>query len=97
MKIWLDDRRFPPRKWHWIMSVEVLIPFFEENFDKIEVMSLDNDLGWNSKTGYEFLLWLEEKVFNGVYKSIPEIRIHTGSPVGEQMMKQILHNIMKGI
>ena len=93
MKIWLDDIRKPPDGWIHIMSVEELIPFFEDNFDKIEAMSLDHDLGLKLKTGDDFLLWLEKAVCLGRYKGIPIIEIHTANPVGERRMKQALKNI----
>ena len=96
-KIWLDDVRKAPSGWIHIKTVEDLIPFFEKNYNKIKEMSLDHDLGENIMSGYDFITWLEEKVFAGKYKTIPNIKIHSANPVGRKKMTQGLDSINRKI
>lgn len=94
-KIWLDDVRKAPSGWIHIETVEELIPFFEKNYNKIKEMSLDHDLGEDVMSGYEFITWLEEKVFTGKYKNIPKIKIHSANPVGRKKMTQGLESMAR--
>ena len=95
MKVWLDDVRKAPSDWIHIETVEKLIPFFEKNHSKIKEMSLDHDLGEDIMSGYDFITWLEEKVFKGKYKNIPDIKVHSANPVGRKKMEQGLQSINK--
>jgi hypothetical protein len=95
MKIWLDDVRPAPSGWIHIETVEELIPFFEKNYKKVSYMSLDHDLGDNIMSGYDFITWLEQRIFTGKFKSIPDIKIHSANPVGKRKMLQGLNSMRR--
>jgi len=93
MKIWLDDIRLPPKGWIHFKTIESLIPFVDENLEIIEKISLDHDLGLNIGTGYDFLNWLEQKVFVENIKKLPKIKIHSMNPVGKANMERVLQSL----
>lgn len=95
MKIWLDDIRKPPNGWLYFKTVPELIKFYERNHNEIKIISLDHDLGEDTPTGYKFITWLEEKIFNGVYNKIPEIKVHSDNPVGRKKMEHAIIQIEK--
>ncbi len=72
-----------------------------KNEEKFELISLDHDLGdkhysddfSDEKTGYEFILFLEEKAANGKLEYLPEIRLHTANPVGRARMSRALDRV----
>lgn len=95
IKVWLDDERHSPSGYIHFKTVPELISFYEKNHDKIIEMSLDHDLGENTSTGYDFVLWLEEKVHFGKYNNIPDIKVHSANPVGRKRMNQALDSIKR--
>jgi len=96
IKVWLDDERPAPKGWVHIDNVPELIKFYEKNYRNITQMSLDHDLGENTPEGYKFLTWLEKKILqDGVYTSIPEIRVHSANPVGKKRMEQTIQSIKR--
>jgi len=96
MKIFLDDIRNPPNdSWVIIRSAEELINFYHKNHKDIKVLSLDHDLGDGIKTGYDFLLWLEEKTFHGEINLPDCIMVHSANPVGRKNMIQKIRIIVE--
>ncbi len=97
IKIYLDDERSTPEGWNRFYTAEELIFFLDDDLrshlDNIETISLDHDLGDGKKTGYNFLLWLEEKVHEDPTFPIPEIVIHSANPVGRANMARVLQSI----
>ena len=76
MKIYLDDERSAPENWVRTYTVEDTIYFLK--MCDVEEISLDHDLGYD-KTGYDVLLWLEQKVFTDRSYTPPIIHIHTAN------------------
>ena len=98
MKIFLDDIRNPPNdSWVIIRSTEELITFYQENHKDIDILSLDHDLGDGLKTGYDFLLWLEERVFHGKINLPNCIIVHSANSVGQLNMIQKIRTIFERI
>jgi len=98
LKIFLDDIRSPADdQWHVIRNVPDLITFYRTNFDNIEVMSFDHDLGDGVPTGYDFLSFLEKEVYEGTPCGMGAYRIkfilHTANPVGKRNMQSVLDSI----
>jgi hypothetical protein len=93
MKVYLDDERTAPDGWILVKKVEDVIYLY----DNITDLSLDHDLGEGNKTGYDFLCWLEEKLFcfPGTISKLPNITIHSQNPVGRQNMQRVLQSIIK--
>ena len=97
IKVWLDDERKAPSGWTHIKTTEELIEFYKKNHENIIEMSLDHDLGEGIKTGYDFMVWLEERAFNGTYKRIPPIKVHSANPVGKKRMLQSLKSMERKV
>lgn len=91
MKVFLDDERSTPCGWARVYSVDELIDLMTSS--KVDELSLDHDLGDGTKTGYDFMKWLEEEVYEGRIKQIPVIKFHTSNPSGRKNMESALVSI----
>jgi hypothetical protein len=84
-KLWLDDERPAPDGWVLAKTaIEALAKLRQQEF---EVVSLDHDLGEESGSGYDVLLYIEAQVFTNPNFKCPELRIHSANPAGCQMMQ----------
>lgn len=94
--IYLDDVRPTPEGWvgcRWPNEVIGLI-----NKGGVEMIDLDHDLGDSrevERTGYDVLVWLEEKCNNDVTFIPPVIMIHTSNPSARQKMVLAARGIAK--
>ena len=95
MLVYLDDLRDTPEGWVRAYTVPELIDIFREHASEITHMSLDHDLGYNQKSGYEFMRWLEIQVSAGKFNKIPNIEFHTANPVGRDQMELVLQSIKR--
>jgi hypothetical protein len=95
-KVFLDDvRPVPQPDWILIKTVPELIALIQLIGEQIDVISLDHDLGENTPSGYDFVAWMEKKVFDKEYTGIPELRIHSANPVGRKRMESGIRAIWK--
>lgn len=96
VNLYLDDLRRPPRNWFIVDNVHDAI-FVIKNFNTIEMISLDHDLGddKNIGTGYDVLLYVEQAVFDGAIKNVPKILIHTANISAKEKMERAVHAIQK--
>lgn len=88
-RIWLDDVRPAPEGWDWYLTAEAMIDDMRRLINhgaKIEMISLDNDLGEGCMEGYKVLDWLESlQIF------VPfGIHIHTSNPVARERMRAVI-------
>lgn len=90
MRLWLDDLRTLPDGYthhaHSVNEAKKLIEQAELNGEKIELISLDHDLGdfyQDGGDGICLLDWLVER------KSFYPITFHTSNPVGRANMQRI--------
>lgn len=97
MKIWLDDIRPAPENWIWIKTAHEAFEFTHKNWDQIEEISLDHDLGEESAgTGYSFLCGIEVAIaVNQVKGKIPVFHIHSANPVGRKNMERAIESIKR--
>jgi hypothetical protein len=93
MKIFLDDTRTPPNGWILCYWPDDVIELMKTK--NVTHISLDHDLGHDKITGYDVLLWLEEKVHYDSNLIIPEITIHSANPVGRKRMENAIKSIHK--
>lgn len=94
-RVWLDDVRKPPTSgWEWFKSEGSLRLFYIAHEPEIIEMSLDHDL-WNGSTGYDFLVWLEEKIFTREFTRLPKITVHSMNPIGKLRMLQCIDRMIK--
>ncbi len=97
MNIWLDDERNPSDyvvgTWWWVTRAEDLIRFLSALEDMTGItLSLDHDLGDGVLTGYDVMLFIEDRVAEG-WNPPTEIRIHTQNPVGRKNMEAARRSI----
>lgn len=95
MKIYLDDNRNTPDgfvRCYWPDEVKDLVL---KNAGKIDLISLDHDLGNDDiGTGYTFLKWLEEYHYHNKEFILPkEIVVHSQNPVGSRKMRCLIERI----
>lgn len=103
MTLILDDVRTPEMLSYnesesvVVKNIDSLIDIFINKQQEFKILTLDHDLGSEDiKTGYDFLLFLEEAIaFDKITKIYPEIRIHSANPVGCKNMQKALQNINK--
>lgn len=97
MKLFLDDVRNPPEGFILFRDPVNFKDFLEHNWERIQEISLDHDLGFfddNGKeiTGYDVLTWIEQ--FHFVVKPVKfRILIHSANIVGVERMEAIKKNI----
>lgn len=95
MKIWLDDERPEPNGWERAYWPSEVINMMKGN-QRVEVISLDHDLGDDSRgTGYDVLLWIERQVHTNSKFVLPEIRIHTANVSARHKMESALTSIKR--
>lgn len=95
MKLYLDDVRPTPKGWvHCRWPQDVI--WYLKNESNISVISLDHDLGNDYiGTGYDVLIWIEERVFNNPYYSVPDLLIHSDNSVARKKMQQAIDSIYR--
>jgi len=93
MKIYLDDERQTPPGFIRTYTVEETIQLLIENEGKIDILSLDNDLGDGFLEGYRVMDWIEEKVFTENYKPPTTMLVHSANPQGRKRMLTIIDRI----
>lgn len=94
IKIWLDDERVAPIGWIWCKTPKEVIEIFNNN--KIDIISLDHDLGEDDVigTGYDVICYIEEQVING--KIPPQtIVVHSANISARLKMEQGITAIYK--
>ena len=97
INIWLDDIRPAPEGFVWVKTVEDIIDLWSrcvfDTKERINTISLDNDLGEGIQEGYKFLDYIESRI---VLYSDPlpnEIKVHSANPVARKRMNQIINKL----
>lgn len=93
MKVFLDDERTTPSGWVRCYWPNEVIKLIEEG--AVTELSLDHDLGDDMRgTGYDVLLWIEEKVvLEGL--SPPRMMVHSANTSARIRMERAIQNIYK--
>ncbi len=82
--LFLDDYRSCPEGYILVRDYEECIILLENGV--FERVSLDYDLGYGQKTGYDVLVWLREHP-----EHLPKkIRVHSSHPAGSRMMLRFI-------
>lgn len=97
MKLYVDDERplpdiYDSHEWTTARSFhEAIVKLELINFDEV---SLDHDIasfyGNKELTGYDILMWLCQRKYEGMYHVPAKIHIHTANPVGRDNMQALL-------
>jgi hypothetical protein len=91
MKVWLDDERPAPEGWVACRWPKEVIELLETG--NVTEMSLDHDLGDLYITGYDVVLWLEEKCHEDPEFHLPVVMVHSSNAPARIRMKQALRAI----
>ena len=101
MKIFLDDIRIPlDETWVILTNYQTFIDRVGEiNFNDIEIISLDHDLGdinniEGEKTGYDIAKWLVDQSIIRKQK-LPLIKVHSANPVGSKNIIDYINNYLR--
>lgn len=96
MKIYLDDKRFPPIGWIGVSTAQQAINVLEEG--NVKDISLDHDLGDEkiTGTGYDVIVWIENKVATDDDYIPPNIYIHTSNGSARIKM-ELAHKSIKNL
>jgi hypothetical protein len=93
MKVFLDDERTPPPGWKLVRWPVDVIALLERG--GVEEVSLDHDLGDDERgTGYDVLLWIEEKVATSDFEP-PALRVHSANSSARLKMEAAIRSIQR--
>mgnify|MGYP005830656367 CR=1 FL=1 len=99
LKVFLDDERNPPdNSWVCVRTPQQAIALLACS-GMVKELSLDHDLGDDEGigTGYDVVLWLEEKVYSDAFFIAPEVmKVHSANVSARVKMEQGLEQIRKG-
>lgn len=95
MKIFLDDVRPTPKDFIRTKTVQTTIRLLFWNNGKVEVLSLDNDLGVGFEEGRHVARWVEEQAFLGNLLPIPKLVCHSDNTVAKDDMEKAFKNAQK--
>ena len=90
MKVFLDDVRPAPEGWTLVRWPSEVIALLEAG--EVTELSLDHDLGHETVTGHDVLVWLEEAVALRGFEP-PTIRTHSANVVGREHMQRAIESI----
>ena len=96
MNLWVDDLRVPPDGWWWAKSSAAAIELLWVNHpdaigERVEVMSLDHDLGGDDTTR-AVVLWMCEHEW-----AWPKsVKVHTANPVGREWLEGMISRYYQG-
>lgn len=95
MKVYLDDERVTPAGFVRTYTAQETIDPLKANEGKVEVISLDHDLGDDPAVGngYDVLLWLEEQVITNGFRPPDEVYIHLANSGAWQKMIAAVRSI----
>jgi hypothetical protein len=94
IRIFLDDERPAPDGWTLCRWPQDVIDLLKANPENVEIVSLDHDLGDETRNGYQVLLWIEEAVVTHGYHP-PQLRVHSSNSSAVQKMQAAIHQIEK--
>lgn len=94
MKIFLDDVRSPPDEtWTLFKKAEDVLEVIATEWEQIEAISFDNDLGVGNMEGYRVLDVIEALVHDEAaihIPHLPKLYIHSANPVARARMATVI-------
>jgi len=95
MRLFIDDTRMP-KTWGWLVcsTYADAIHSLEKFWDKIDEISVDNDLG-EVKEGYDIAKWIEERIELDGWKPIPKMYCHSANPVAMKNIMSVFNKYNK--
>lgn len=98
MNIYLDDIRNPNSEgWTIVRDAYSAIDIILSNWNNIDNISLDHDLGDESivGNGYKVVLAIENYVYKNHPAHLPKIYVHSANPVASKRMCSAINHINK--
>ncbi len=97
VKMWVDDVRLPPEGFDvWCLTAEHATKFLDKHWSRVEVLSLDHDLGDESYgTGYDVIKWMEEKVYVHSWEPTMDIHVHSDNGPGIKNIRAGIESIKR--
>lgn len=95
MKVYLDDTRMPEEGWVLTKTPAETIKLLETG--QVEELSLDHDLGSDETigTGYDVLVWIEQRIVTTGFIPPEVIRPHTANPSAWVKMELAIRQIRR--
>jgi hypothetical protein len=88
MKVWVDDVRPKPDDYDvWLKDADVAIRTLRTCL--VTHLSLDHDLGDDSKTGYDVAKFIEEAAYKKILAPL-EVVVHSANPVGRRNIERAI-------
>ena len=88
MRVWVDDVRPKPDDYDvWLKNADVTIRTLRTCC--VTHLSLDHDLGDDSKTGYDIAKFIEEAAYKKILAPL-EVVVHSANPVGRKNIERAL-------
>lgn len=92
MNIFLDDIRNAPIDFVRTYTVEETINLLKEN--RVNILSLDNDLGLNELEGRKVMDWIEEQFYTNSNFQLPQrIIVHSANASARVYMEKIIKKL----
>ena len=95
--LYLDDERSPKtdREWVIVRSYDAFVAIIEER-GLPSHMSLDHDLGEDSKSGFKCAKWLVERCLDEGWDLTPvDINVHSANTVGRENIRGLLEGFQR--
>lgn len=96
LKIYLDDERTPPDGWVLARWPDEVVSMMES--EEVSEISLDHDLGDDDRgTGYDVVLWVEERVFTDPNFVPPKMHVHSANVSARNKMEMGISRIERKV
>lgn len=93
MRLWVDDERPAPEGWtHALNAGEALLLL---STGEVEELSLDNDLGLESREGWEIANWIEARVREQSLVPPMSMKCHSGNPAARKRIEATFEAIRR--
>lgn len=88
MRVWVDDVRPKPADYDvWLLDADTAIRTLR--LCLVTHISLDHDLGDDSKTGYDIAKFIEEAAYKKTLAPL-EVVVHSANPVGRKNIERAI-------
>lgn len=97
--LYVDDVRDPPEDGTiWVVAREfhTACQILKDNWDRINYVSLDHDLGdVGTATGYDIISWIEREIISGRRSNHFTFNVHSANPSGAARIRQVANKLME--
>lgn len=94
--LFLDDVRNPPKDgMPYVVARDVATAktILVQNWDRINSISFDHDLGDNVPSGYDLATWIEEEIVMHKRSNHFTMTVHSANPIGAKRIRSVIENL----